>query len=157
MTPQDREAIEDIGGQRLAEHTEFLVKAAKVLPHAHFPPKEVMERDRIRLRKALARVRPEVRLLLRTLHLLNSRHYGYTCPPDIVGYLDALLAVKYVKPKGDPLRHEVVFLTHLTWVDLGLELSPARDGDLHEYISILTRLLGQTWDVHQLAREVCGT
>jgi len=160
VTPAQEEAIADIGGEPLLEHTRLLVRMARVLPHAYFPPKETMERGRRRLLKALSKVGPELRLLLRTLHALNAKHYGFGAPLpeafDVVAYLEALAAVQYVVPKGDPLRHEVILLTKLKFAELGVPLERSRSGDLHEYLGILTELLGQSWDVWQLTREVVG-
>lgn len=161
MTPHQRETVRDIGGEALVEHTERLITLAREVPHPRFPHKEVMERQRKALVKALGKVGPEVRLLLRTLHGMNARHYGFggQLPErfDVVRYLEELARVEYAKPKGDPLRQEVLIKTRCVFEVLGVPLESSRSGDLFEYLTVLTESLGAGWDVWQLTRDIAST
>ena len=157
--PEQEEAIHDIGGDALLRAARYLVARLLHAPPAKFPTKEVLERQRNSLKKALANVSPELRILLRTLHGINSRYYGYggDLPErfDIVWYLEELCQVSYKRPKGDAMRQQIIMETALMWRGLGLEFDTSRAGDLSEYLGIVLKAVNRSFDLPQLVRDVC--
>ena len=158
FSEQQEEALLDIGGESLLKYARLRVAMMKHAPPVQFPPKERLEKERVRLRKALAKVSPETRLLIRVLHGMNARHYGFggDLPEkfDVIGYLEALLEVRYVRPKGNALRQQIIMETALICRVADLEMTDSLTGDLVEYLRIVCDALGVNYDLRQVARDV---
>ena len=159
FSEQQEEALLDIGGESLLKYARLRVAMMKHAPPVQFPPKERLEKERVRLRKALAKVSPETRLLVRVLHGMNARYHGFGggLPEqfDLIGYLDALLEVKYRRPKGNALRQQIIMETAFIWRALRLDCDPGRASELTEYLTIFCAVLGASFNLQQLARDVC--
>lgn len=155
---QQEEALLDIGGEQLLKLARLRVAMMKHAPPVQFPPKEQLEKERLRLRRALAKLSPETRLLIRVLHGINARYYGFggDLPEkfDVVRYLEALLEVRYARSKGDALRQQIIMETALIFRATDLEMTDSLAGDLVEYLRIVCAALGVNYDVRQLARDV---
>ncbi|WP_296921349.1 hypothetical protein [Thiohalocapsa sp.] len=160
FTPQQEEALLDIGGERLLKLARVRVAMMKHVPPVQFPTKERLEKERVQLRKALAKVSPATRLLIRVLHGINARHYGFGggLPEqfDLIGYLDALLEVRYHRPKSNAVRQQIIMETAFIWRALGFDCDPGCASDLTEYLKIVCAVLDARFDLQQLARDVCS-
>jgi hypothetical protein len=64
------------------------------------------------------------------------------------------LEVRYVRPKGDALRQQIIMETALIFRFADLEMTDSLVGDLVAYLLIVCDALGVNYDVRQLARDV---
>lgn len=155
---KQEERIRAIGGEELLQFARERVEYLKLAPPFDFPPKAEMEKELMQLRNALARASRELRYLISTLHGLNARRYGFgsELPErfDVIGYLEALLNIRYAKPRGDAVRQTIVMETLTIFQRLGLPIAESRSGGLVRYLEEFCAAIGKNLDAREIARDV---
>jgi hypothetical protein len=161
LTPAQEQTILDIGGEWLLEQTRARVDLLLATPKFRMPTTARAAKQLTDLRKALAKVSPELRAVLSAVHAHNARHYGFggDLPEafDVVAYLDALAkAARVIRQRGNQRRHDVVLFTRVFFVARGLPLTDRQGEPLMRYLTVMDEVLDIAEDIRQLAREVMG-
>lgn len=157
LDARQEKVIRKIGGERLLELTRDHLALWQATPQFRFPPSGEMDKQRASLRKALAKVTPELRAAMSGLHAVYAAHLGFGATAagfDPVRYLEYLASVRIVKKRGNQLRQDVVIAVDFWFMLLGIEETASLKGPLVRYLNVLDELLDFSEDIRQLAREV---